>query len=192
MIATRSIPESVFVQTVIVGPDRRIIFYPCASGDLMNILAILPRDEVDRDSGRSLKEKVLGAYPEFGTAVHRMLEKTEEHRITVYDMEALPGWTKGSVALLGDAAHPFTPFFAQGALQTIKDAASLAVMLPRGISREEVPSRLKLYEQCRKPRAEQIQEFSRIRGRDASGMHGPPPTGADLQRLAIYCVAHDE
>lgn len=50
-------------------------------------------------------------------------------------------------------------------------------MLPRGISREEVPSRLKLYEQCRKPRAEQIQEFSRIRGRDASGMHGPPPTG---------------
>lgn len=48
----------------------------------------------------------------------------------------------------------------------IEDAASLAVVLRRGTSVEEVPERLKLYESFRYERANRIQEYSRVAGRD--------------------------
>ena len=38
-------------------------------------------------------------------------------------------WTKGPIALLGDAAHAMLPFAAQGAGMAIEDAAVLAKCL---------------------------------------------------------------
>ena len=73
---------------------------------------------------------------------------------------------KGKLALLGDAAHPFTPHQGQGAGQAIEDAASLAVVFPPGTKKDEISVRLELYEKIRKERAETIQEYSRIAGSD--------------------------
>jgi 2-polyprenyl-6-methoxyphenol hydroxylase-like FAD-dependent oxidoreductase len=56
----------------------------------------------------------------------------------------------------------------QGGGQAIEDAASLAVLLGRGTPREELPERLKLYEKCRKERADRIQQYTRMAGRDAT------------------------
>jgi 2-polyprenyl-6-methoxyphenol hydroxylase-like FAD-dependent oxidoreductase len=44
----------------------------------------------------------------------------------LYDRDPLDAWTKGRVAILGDAAHPMLPFHAQGAAQSIEDAWVLA------------------------------------------------------------------
>lgn len=75
----------------------------------------------------------------------------------------------------------------QGAGQAIEDAASLAVMLPIGVPREEIPARLKLYEKCRYERASNIQEYSRIAGKDLGT--GPP---LDASRFTDYNFGHDE
>lgn len=56
----------------------------------------------------------------------------------------------------------------QGGGQAIEDAASLAVVLPKGTPRTEIPERLKLYEKCRHERATTIQHYTRLAGRDAS------------------------
>ena len=48
------------------------------------------------------------------------------------DRAPLPRWVKGRIALLGHAAHPKLPFYAQGAGQAIEDAAALAVCLRTG------------------------------------------------------------
>ena len=100
-------------------------------------------------------------------------------------MKRIP-WTKGRLALLGDAAHPFTPRESicsfncsdsvliyyyidqgQGAGQAIEDAATLSVVLATGTTPTDVPTRLKLYEEIRSKRAHTIQEFSRRAGKDA-------------------------
>lgn len=47
-------------------------------------------------------------------------------RTGVYDTEALPRWTDGRAAVLGDAAHPMTPDLGQGACQAIEDSLCLA------------------------------------------------------------------
>lgn len=48
----------------------------------------------------------------------------------------------------------------------MEDAASLAVVLPKGTQPEDVVERLRLYESFRYKRANNLQEYSRIAGRD--------------------------
>ncbi|KAI6350679.1 hypothetical protein MCOR25_010481 [Pyricularia grisea] len=177
----------------LIGPDRRIILYPCSQGEKLNVLPIVPRQVAEARGSR--KEKLLSAFSTFAPSVQRLLEKAEEESIFIwplFDMNPLPIWVKNSVALLGDAAHPFTPFLAQGAASAIEDAVSLAVMLPLGTKPAQVPARLQLYERCRKARVDRIQELSRVRGRDASGQRGKPPTGDEIFSFAMYCKQHDE
>jgi 2-polyprenyl-6-methoxyphenol hydroxylase-like FAD-dependent oxidoreductase len=46
----------------------------------------------------------------------------------------------------------------------MEDAVSLAVLMPLGISPNEIPERLELYQKVRDERAHRIQEVSRITG----------------------------
>lgn len=183
---TRPLVEEPGKLTEATSPDRKLIFYPCSGGQQTNVLATLPREHVASPSPR---EGLLRAYAGFARPVRAMLEKAAEGSVSAYelfDLDPLPSWTKGRVALLGDAAHPFSPFLAQGAAQAMEDAVSLSVMLPLGTLAEQVPSRLRLYEECRKERATKIQEMSRVRGRQASGDQGPPPSG-NLTISSSFC-----
>jgi len=61
---------------------------------------------------RGSLEQVLKVYQDFDPALKRLISKVDEAELNVWqllDMEKLPSWTKGKLALLGDAAHPFTP-----------------------------------------------------------------------------------
>jgi 2-polyprenyl-6-methoxyphenol hydroxylase-like FAD-dependent oxidoreductase len=50
-------------------------------------------------------------------------------RNDIYDRWPARTWTRGRVALIGDAIHPMTPDLAQGACQAIVDATTLATCL---------------------------------------------------------------
>jgi salicylate hydroxylase len=65
----------------------------------------------------------------------------------------------------------------QGGAMAIEDGASLGAFLPLGTTRADVPSRLQLYEKCRKERVETIQDFTRRSGRNNDGIEGPRPNG---------------
>lgn len=54
----------------------------------------------------------------------------------------------------------------QGGGCAIEDAASLAVVLQKPVKLEQVPERLALYESIRMERANRLQDYSRIAGRD--------------------------
>jgi 2-polyprenyl-6-methoxyphenol hydroxylase-like FAD-dependent oxidoreductase len=47
----------------------------------------------------------------------------------IFDRPPLPHWSRGRVALLGDAAHPMTPNLGQGANQALQDAVALATAI---------------------------------------------------------------
>ena len=50
-------------------------------------------------------------------------------RSDIYDRRPARTWSRGRVALIGDAIHPMTPDLAQGACQAILDATTLATCL---------------------------------------------------------------
>ena len=54
----------------------------------------------------------------------------------------------------------------QGGACAIEDAAALAVVLQQGVTVEDVPERLRLYEKIRIERANRLQHYSRIAGQD--------------------------
>ncbi|MFD6102152.1 FAD-dependent monooxygenase [Nocardia salmonicida] len=71
----------------------------------------------------------------------------------IYDLPALPTFTAGRIALLGDAAHAMTPNLGQGGCQALEDAVVLGRLAgePDGLAR---------YDRERRPRTAMITERS--------------------------------
>jgi 2-polyprenyl-6-methoxyphenol hydroxylase-like FAD-dependent oxidoreductase len=82
----------------------------------------------------------------------------------VQDRLATLPWVVGRVAILGDAAHPISPNFGQGACLAIEDAVVLASCLQ---THGSLPRALRSYEISRYPRCLEILFMSREAGRFA-------------------------
>jgi 2-polyprenyl-6-methoxyphenol hydroxylase-like FAD-dependent oxidoreductase len=74
------------------------------------------------------------------------------------DLALLPQWTRGRVALLGDAAHATLPFLAQGAVMALEDAVVMSREVARG---PDVVQAFHAYERQRRDRTAKVQEQSR-------------------------------
>ena len=72
-------------------------------------------------------EDFLEEFSGLGEPVRQLIgAATQTKRYAFYAREPVQRWVAGRVAILGDAAHPMLPFFAQGAGQAIEDGAVLA------------------------------------------------------------------
>ncbi|KKY38259.1 putative monooxygenase fad-binding protein [Diaporthe ampelina] len=188
-----------FVQ--ITGSDRRIVLYPCSGGQLVNCVAFAPREEVgeikkDVTGYDQLanKKQLKSHFESWSEPVLRLLDTAPDDGVMLWDlldMELLPNLIKGKALLIGDAAHPFLPHMGQGAAQAIEDACALGAILTLGTAPERVPSRLVLWQQCRKDRAAKIVLHTRHRSRKADGSQGPPQTIDEFNRAISYCIHHD-
>lgn len=167
------------VQTLWLGPGRHFVHYPISAGRLVNVVAIAPAGDWRTESWTA-EGSVADMRAAFAGWDARLLQlvdaATETRRWALYDRTPLPGWVKGRVALLGDAAHAMLPFFAQGAAQALEDALVLAASL-RGVDAAGVPAALERYDAVRRPRASRVQLMSR--GRE---IRNHLPDGPEQQR----------
>ncbi|PMB71324.1 hypothetical protein BM221_003791 [Beauveria bassiana] len=74
----------------------------------------------------------------------------------------------------------------------MEDAASLGVIFPAGTGAFEVPSRLKLYQQCRKVRAETVQGLTRQAGADIRGLESAGKKVDRMTELIQINCGYDE
>jgi 6-hydroxynicotinate 3-monooxygenase len=65
-------------------------------------------------------------------------------------------WSKGRVAILGDAAHPMTPHLGQGGGMAVEDAVILARCL-QAVDGKDIERAFQSYEACRFERASEVQ-----------------------------------
>lgn len=77
------------------------------------------------------------------------------------DRDPLPGWTRGRITLLGDAAHPMYPAGSNGATQAIIDARALAYWLA---TIRDPGQALDAYDQDRRPAVTRVQLSNRQMG----------------------------
>jgi 2-polyprenyl-6-methoxyphenol hydroxylase-like FAD-dependent oxidoreductase len=85
-------------------------------------------------------------------------------RTRVRDRWSSLPWTRDNIAILGDAAHPVSPNFGQGACLAIEDAVVLADCLQ---SAQDIRVAFRRYEKCRHRRCLEIYLTSREVGRFA-------------------------
>jgi 2-polyprenyl-6-methoxyphenol hydroxylase-like FAD-dependent oxidoreductase len=145
------------------GPDRHIVIYcVTARRDEVYFTTSLPEqaDWITRESWSTKGDldELRAAFAAFHPDVRAVLEAAPEvHKWGIFERDPLPTWSRGRVALLGDACHPMTPYMASGAAMALEDAAVLARCLE---AFPDVEPAFRVYEATRKPRATAVQTGS--------------------------------
>jgi len=147
------------------GKDRHIvIYYVTEKRDDIYFTTSQPEkaDWMTRESWSTKGDlsELRAAFAHFHSDVQAVLAAAPEvHKWGIYEREPLPTWSKGRVALLGDACHPMTPYMASGAAMALEDAVVLARCLADE-DFESIEAALRTYEGIRKPRASAVQKGS--------------------------------
>lgn len=149
-----------------VGPQRMFGRYAVRQRSLINYVAIAIKPGWAGE-GWSVKSEPGGVLSEFADwcdDVVNIIEKTPvdgSYKWALHVREPLQSWVKGRVTLLGDAAHPMTPFLGLGAGMTIEDALVLARAFDASENCDEALSR---YETARLEHANMAQTESAKQG----------------------------
>jgi 2-polyprenyl-6-methoxyphenol hydroxylase-like FAD-dependent oxidoreductase len=177
------------------GADRHIvIYYTTRSKSELYFVTSVPEEAgwmtKESWSAKGNVEDLRAAYGDFHQDVRNVLNACPDcHKWAILEREPLPSWSDGRVVLLGDSAHPMTPYMAQGAATSIEDAAVLARCL-EAVRGDDIEGAFKRYEAHRKPRTSVVQAISSANTwmKDASGdtawLYGYDAWNADLDRPA--------
>lgn len=193
---TKKFAEKEGILHMCYGRDRRIVMYPTNDNTTMNFVVIHPEEETESAAtgdwnNAAPKDLLLKTYEGWAPEFLAVLAKADSESLKVWkllDMELLDTWTHEQMALLGDAAHPFLPHQGQGGGQAVEDAVALAVVLEQGLNKNDIPDRLRLYQDIRKERAEKIQYYSRINGQDSLN---PQEAAKLMLEFVSYNYGHD-
>jgi salicylate hydroxylase len=148
------------------APKRYILHYPLRGGRIMNLIGV-GQSAAWEEEGWAItatNDEFARAYADFCPdilAMIRAIPAGELFKWGLRDREPLAAWTQGRVTMLGDAAHPMTPFLGQGAAMAIEDGLVLGRAFAVSQSVEEALLR---YETARKPRGTNVQHWSREEG----------------------------
>ena len=162
------------VQTLWLGPGRHLVHYPVSAGRTVNVVAFTPAAPgatVESWSAEGDPDTFRAEFAGWDGMVGRLLDAVSEvGRWSVLDRTPISRYVHDRIVLLGDAAHPMLPFFAQGAGQAIEDAAALAASLAET---GDAAAALAAYDHARVPRTAQVQEASHQRAQTNHLPDGP-------------------
>jgi salicylate hydroxylase len=180
------IPYAMFV-----GLNRALLHYPLRHRTLMNVIG-MAREPRWQEEGWAIPSTIKefadlhsDFHPDALDLMHAIIPGTL-FKWGLRDREPLQQYSNGRVTMLGDAAHPMTPFLGQGACVAIEDAMVLGRAFAAASTFQEA---FGLYENTRKERANGVQLASRqqadeIQGVTARGVN--PGATADDRGLYLY------
>jgi 3-hydroxybenzoate 6-monooxygenase len=153
-----------------IGPDLHFVQYPLRAGQIYNQVAVFRSPKYAACPG--VADGQWGGPDELDEAFQACCPQVREATgflwrdrwWPMYDREPLAVWTRGRIALLGDAAHPMLQYLAQGACQAIEDADALARALAACPGRELIGQALAHYAATRATHAARVQRTARTWG----------------------------
>ena len=164
-----------------IGAGRHLVTYPLEGGARLNLVAVTSGAAADSWSERgeaAVLGELFGGWAEPVPTLLAALDDLTLWRGALHDAAPRRRWTAGRVALLGDAAHPMSPSFAQGAAMAVEDAVALARAVRSGA---DVSGALDGYARSRRARVAWVQSRSRLNG---LMFHLPAPVSSALFRIA--------
>jgi salicylate hydroxylase len=149
-----------------LGRDAHVVHYPVKAGELINVVVIV--DDTWNAPGWSAsanRADLLAHLPPERWAP-QLLEllnaPTQWLRWALYARRPLRRWSRGPIALIGDAAHPMLPYLAQGAAMAIEDAAISARCLAQ--MPDDAKTAWQTYCAVRRTRANKVQRMAARNG----------------------------
>ena len=167
-------------QVLWIGPGRHLVHYPVSGGEFVNLVAFVPAENysVESWSAMATREEFLSEFEGWDPRLAGLIQAGgTPGRWAILDRAPLQQWSRGTVTLLGDAAHPMFPFFAQGAAQSLEDAALLASCISQSV--EDPVKALQDYQALRIPRTKLLQKISHGRAEVNHLSDGPEQVARD-------------
>ncbi|MEM8655965.1 MAG: FAD-dependent monooxygenase [Pseudomonadota bacterium] len=170
------------------GDKRHAVTTRLRAGTLANFVGMVEEPKPAPEGWRieGSRDDSIAAFAGWDPVIAGIIAKAPLlNRWALFDRAPLPRWHDGHVALLGDAAHPMLPSMAQGAVQALEDAWTLAAVLDGAADIERA---LQRYFDLRIDRVSRIQAgsaanarmFHKASGLGQIGFYGPMALGARL------------
>jgi salicylate hydroxylase len=172
-----------------VASGRSLIHYPLRSQATMNLLGNAQVEEWQAEGWAipATVKEFLSLFDDFPEPVRELIAAVPEADLFKWglrDREPLEKWTRGRVTMLGDAAHPMTPYLGQGACMAIEDGMILGRAFAEAPNLQEALTR---YEAARRDRANGIQLASRYQGTQHHGSTASgPSSGKTAATLGLF------
>jgi salicylate hydroxylase len=147
-----------------VGPGTHFVQYPVRAGELYNQVAVFHSHRFKPDSDDwGTPDELDEAFGGSCDALKKGLAVIKrDRRWPMVHREPIANWTRGRIALMGDAAHPMLQYIAQGACQAIEDAECLARKLAE--SGSDYDKAFASYQKARYLRTARVQMTARFFG----------------------------
>jgi salicylate hydroxylase len=165
-LAMDQVPLRAALDAVVMwtGPNMHLVQYPIRRGELYNQVACFKSeryapDHDDWGTVAELEAHFAGACSLVRDAL-RLVKR--DRRWPLFDRAPTAVWTRGNLALLGDAAHPMLQYLAQGAAQALEDAEAIADQLER--ADRPIAESLLAYQEARLLRTARVQLTARFFG----------------------------
>jgi salicylate hydroxylase len=174
-----------------VGMKRVLMHYPLRHRTIMNVVGVA-REATWQEEGWRIPatiEEFEGLYGDLYPPALQLIRAIAPGTLFKWglrDREPLQQYTQGRVTMLGDAAHPMSPFLGQGACIAIEDATVLARAFALANTFQEA---FAIYENARKARANGVQLASRQQADELQGATtrgANPGANADDRGLYLY------
>jgi salicylate hydroxylase len=174
------------VSTNWLGPRGHVLHYPIRGGELLNLLAIVERDDwqVESWTVQGTTGELASDFPGWHPDVQAIIRNIETpFKWALMVRGPMPQWSEGRVTLLGDACHPTLPFLGQGGVMAIEDSYVIAACLKKHFT--DPVNAMSRYEDIRRERTSVVVRKSHENRRQAFS-----PALAD-QDEAVVSVAED-
>lgn len=113
--------------TLWTGPGAHLIYYPVRDWTEFNVGATVNRPGEILEEGEAPREEAMAAFAGWTEVPQRVLGLSPRYqRYVIRHRPPVDNWTRGTITLLGDAAHPMVQYIAQGAAMALEDALCLA------------------------------------------------------------------
>jgi len=152
-----------------IGPNLHFVQYRLRGGTVMNNVATVASRRFENGERQDYggPDELAEVFSRTTPQVQEMLGYVgKDKNWLLHDREPRSAWTRGKVALLGDAAHPTLQYLAQGACMAIEDSVVLSGLLEKALAKGtgDVAAALQAYERERYLRTARVTITSRIFG----------------------------
>ena len=188
------------ISQVWMGNERHFMCYPIKQRKLFNYVAAVPSDTplMGPWSGPADPADIAAEYEGNGwdPRLHQFISLIEKtFWWGLFDNDPLTNWSRGPLAILGDAAHCMVPHQGQGVNQAFEDSIVLAFFVDYAESVRDLPEAFKRYTAVRMQRATVLQHGSRRAGamfdaqhqfRDIKKRNADLTAGRDFRRGVVF------